>query len=154
MLNNESLLEALKDAIEGTKVFIVEVKLSATNKISITLDHPDGLPVDECARVSKHIESVFDRDEEDYELQVSSPGIEQAFKVTGQYTKNIGREVRVILRDGTTFEGFLTHVSDNEITVEWTELSKLPGQKKKEEKKFTEVIALNDIASTKLNLRF
>ncbi|MFO7863265.1 MAG: ribosome assembly cofactor RimP [Salinivirgaceae bacterium] len=154
MLNNETLLAALEDAIENTQVFIVEVKLSATNKINITLDHPDGLPVDECARVSKHIESVFDRDEEDYEMQVSSPGIEQAFKVADQYTKNIGREVRVILRDGTTFEGFLTNVTDSEITIEWVELTKLPGQKKKEEKKFTEVIALNDIASTKLNLRF
>jgi ribosome maturation factor RimP len=154
MLSKEKIEATIKEAITDTTTFLVEVKMTADNKIFVYADTPNGLPIDECARISKFIEAAHDRDEEDYELQVSSPGIDQPFKVIEQYQKHIGKEVRVILKDGSTFDGIITEVSEEEFTLKWEEKIKVPGQKKKEIKEEIEKIKIDDIASAKAIISF
>ena len=55
---------------------------------------PEGVTIEECAKVSRIIESGLDREIEDFELEVSSPGLNSPFKVLPQYFKNIGKECR------------------------------------------------------------
>lgn len=154
MLKKEEITQSVRDAIEGTDIFIVEVKVVAGNKISVFVDDPAGLSIDACAKISKHIEADFDREAEDYELQVSSPGLSQPFKVLGQYVKNIGKEVRIILKDGVTYDGKLERVEEDAVEIVMVDVEKVPGQKKKVEKTHTEVLSINDIASTKLIISF
>lgn len=132
----------------------MDIKATNDNKIFVYIDRFEGMPIDECVRVSKFIESRLDRDLEDFELQVSSPGLDQPFKVIEQYEKYKGEEVRIILKDGTTFEGIITEVKENTVILEYEESYKKPGQKKKEKKITNESISLNNIASAKAIIRF
>ena len=63
------------------------------------------------------IEGKLNRDEEDYELQVSSPGLDMPFRVIEQYYKNRGKEIEVITQDGIKNNGILNKVSDKGIEV-------------------------------------
>ena len=53
-----------------------------------------GVSVKDCVDVSRNIEHNLDR-EKDFELQVSSPGLDQPFMVMQQYLKNIRKQVSV-----------------------------------------------------------
>lgn len=154
MLSKENIEVTVKEAIKDTETFLVEVKMTADNKIFVYADAPNGMPIDECVRISKFIEATYDRDEEDYELQVSSPGIDQPFKVIEQYKKHIDKDVRVILKDGTTLEGIIQSVENDTIELKWEEKIKVPGQKKKEVKEEIEKIKIDDIASAKAIINF
>lgn len=154
MITKEEIEKSVEVAIGETDYFLVEVKVAAGNKISVYIDSDEGVSIDACARVSKHIEADFDRDVEDFELQVSSPGLGQPFKVLKQYIKNIGKDVRVILKDGATFDGKIDKVENDTLVLQSVLLEKQPGQKKKVEKITTETFAMDDIASAKLIISF
>lgn len=154
MLEKAKIEKVVSDAIQNTDSFVVEIKTSTDNKIFVYVDHPEGVSIDECARISRYIESKFDREQEDFELQVSSPGIDKPFKVIDQYKKNIGQEVRVTQKNGTTFEGKITKVDQKKIILEWTETYKKPGEKKKQTSIIKEEINIDAIASAKRIVSF
>jgi len=154
MITKEEIEKSVEVALGETDYFLVEVKVAAGNKISVYIDSDEGVSIDACARISKHIEADFDRDVEDFELQVSSPGLGQPFKVLKQYIKNIGKDVRVILKDGATFDGKIDKVENDTLVLQSVLLEKQPGQKKKVEKITTETFAMDDIASAKLIISF
>ena len=60
--------------------FIVEVEVSPANQISVQIDSENGISIDDCVAISRQIEGNLDREEEDFELQVSSAGLGQPFK--------------------------------------------------------------------------
>ncbi len=154
MLNKDTIEKTVQEAISSTDTFLVEVKTTPDNKITVYIDRNEGMPIDECMRVSRFIESKFDREEEDFELQVSSPGLTQSFKVLEQYEKNKGKDVRIVLGDGTTLEGTITSVADSVVTLEWTETFKEPGKKKKQTEKIKKEIDISDITSAKPIISF
>jgi ribosome maturation factor RimP len=154
MLSKENIEKTVREAVRDTETFIVEVKMTSDNKIFVYADTPNGMPIEECARISKFIEAAHDRDVEDYELQVSSAGIDQPFKVVEQYKKHIDKDVRVVLKDGSTFDGVITEVEDGTILLKWKESIKVPGKKKKEIKEEIEKIKIDDIASAKAIINF
>jgi ribosome maturation factor RimP len=118
---------------EGENFFVVDVLASASKiktKVSILLDTDAGISIDECAEISRKVDSRLDELnllENAYTLEVSSPGVDQPLKLNRQYIKNIGRNVKVLLKDGTEKTGKLEAVSDTAIT-----LSVLTNTKKKQ----------------------
>ena len=100
MIDKNLLRESVEKAIEGTALFIVGITVSAQNNIVVELDSPGSLDIDTCAAVTRAIEKDFDRDVEDYDLEVGSAGLTAPFRVRGQYEKNIGNEVEILTRDG------------------------------------------------------
>ncbi len=116
------------------------------------LDADEDLTVSDCIKVSRYINSQLDRDKEDFELLVSSSGLDRGFKVRRQYIKNIGREVQVTLESGEKETGILLAVDDNEIELELIPLDK----KKKKITVVTEKIKLlfKDIKETKVVISF
>ena len=83
----------------------VDLKISTSNVVSLSFDKMDGVKFDDCFKITKFIEDHFDRDIEDYELNVSSAGIDNPFKVEQQYIKNIGNLVNVLLINGKRKSG-------------------------------------------------
>lgn len=154
MITKEDIEKSVAKAINNLDYFLVEVKVVAGNKITVYIDSKEGISIDACAKISKQIEADFDREQEDFELQVSSPGLGQPFKVAEQYSKNIDKGVRVVLKDGSTFEGKIESVEDDSITIVSVHFEKAPGQKKKVEKVLTNTFAMENIASTKLIISF
>ena len=80
--------------------FIVEITVKPGNKIIVSIDSFTGIAIDDCVAISRSIEANFDRDIEDYELEVSSAGLTQPFKVFQQYQKNIGKNVEILFKNG------------------------------------------------------
>lgn len=130
MIDKQLLTETVEGAIQGTPIFIVDIQVSGDNSIVVELDSPDGLDIDTCAAITRKIESVFDREVEDYELEVGSAGLTSPFKVRGQYEKNIGNRVEVLTKDGRKLKGTLTAVGDDDFTISTTKKVKELGQKR------------------------
>ncbi|MBD5180081.1 MAG: ribosome assembly cofactor RimP [Bacteroidales bacterium] len=130
MVDKNLIIKAVSDAIEGSDIFIVEVKVTPDNRVTVELDSQNGLDIDTCASVTRAIESAVDRDVEDYELEVGSAGLTSPFKVPAQYVKNIGNDIEVLTRDGKKLTGKLTAVEGTDFTIEVTRKVKEPGAKR------------------------
>lgn len=114
MIDKELLVNTVADAIAGTDLFLVEVRIGASNDINVEIDSLGGVDIDTCARITRRIEEVFDREVEDYSLEVGSAGLTSPFKVRRQYEKNIGNDVEVLTSDGRKLHGVLESVEPGE----------------------------------------
>lgn len=132
MIDKTEIQQIAEKEIEGTDCFVVEVTVSPDNRINVEIDSDTGVDIDTCARITRAIEAKFDRDVEDYELEVGSAGLTAPFKIRRQYEKNIGNEVEVLTRDGRKLTGTLTAVSPDgsNFTIEVMRKVKEPGKKK------------------------
>ena len=101
MIEKQKIQGLVEEYIKGTGLFLVAVKVSSSNRISVLADKNEGITIDECAAIHRHIEKNLDRDKEDFELQVSSPGLDLPFEVIEQYFKNEGKKVEVIDNEGS-----------------------------------------------------
>lgn len=111
MIDKNKIEDVLRDLTAGSGIFPVSVKVSSSNKIIVHIDTNNGITLDECVDIHRRIEERFNRDEEDYELQVSSPGIDTPFTVIEQYIKNEGRKVEVLDNEGKKYTGLLKNVT-------------------------------------------
>lgn len=132
--------------------FLVEVKISPTNNIKVFLDADSGVSIDKCVKYNralyKQIEESGIFPGNDFSLEVSSPGLDEPLKLKRQYSKNTGRNVEVILQDGSKIEGKLTGVSDADIQVE-----EIKGKNKKKEV-VEHTIRIDNIKTTKIQIQF
>ena len=71
MVRKEDIEKIIIGTIEGTEAFLVNVDVKSGNLIRVFVDEPSGISLDECVRISKDIESSLDREEDDFDLQVS-----------------------------------------------------------------------------------
>ncbi len=117
MITTESITELVEQHIEGTGIFLVEVVVKSANVITVHVDRPEGISINECVKISRLLNESLDRDVEDYSLEVSSPGLGGAFRVKQQYEKNLGRDIEVLYTDGMKVKGKLETVSDNGIIL-------------------------------------
>ena len=113
MIDKALLARTVEESLAGTDIFVVDVRVSPANEIVVEIDSPEGIDIDTCAALTRRIEEVFDRDTEDYELEVGSAGLTAPFKVRGQYLKNIGNEIEILTRDGRKLRGILKDVAEN-----------------------------------------
>ena len=118
MTEKTKIENLVKEYINGKGLFLVAVRISATGKITVLVDRKEGITIEECAELSRFIGKSLDRDVEDYELQVSSPGLDMPFLVLQQYYKNEGRQVEVIATDGEKYKGVLKNVTDGGFELE------------------------------------
>jgi len=108
--------------------FLVDMFLNNT-KLEIYIDTDEGVSFKKCQKLSRAVEAYLDESQaigEKYTLEVSSPGIGRPLKFKRQYPRNIGRKIKVKLKDGSKIEGKFISMDNDILTIE----SK--GQKKKE----------------------
>lgn len=131
MIDKTLLTSTVERAIEGSDIFLVDIQVTPANEITVEIDSAEGIDIDTCAAITRQIEAVFDRDAEDYQLEVGSAGLTSPFKVRGQYVKNIGNEVEVLTRDGRKMRGILVDVApDGTFTIEVPTKVKHEGAKR------------------------
>ncbi len=102
-------------------LFLVSVKFHSNGKLVILVDGDQGIGIDECVQISRHIGFHLEEEnviENAYNLEVSSPGIDMPLTMPRQYTKNIGRNLAIKLTDGAKCEGKLLGADENGITIE------------------------------------
>jgi len=132
MITETQIRQLVLEKIQGTNQFLVEAKVAGGNKISVMVDSPEGMPIKAVVEISRHIEGSFDREKEDFELTVSSPGLDLPFKVLQQYLKYVGKEVEVKAANGKKVQGILLSADEEGIVVKTSEKKKIEGKKKKE----------------------
>jgi ribosome maturation factor RimP len=154
MITKEQIESIVNPKLEEEGMFLVEVSVSASNQIALFVDSDKGVTIEQCIILSKHIEQSLNRDEEDFELEVSSAGLDLPLKVLKQYLKNKGRSVSVVLKNGQKLNGKLINADDASIELEIEKNVILEGKKRKQI--VTEIITLKytDIKSTKIVVSF
>ena len=131
MIAKGEITKIVEEYLVDTDYFLVDVCVSADNRIVVEIDSFEGVDVDFCANLSKKIEENFDREQEDFELEVGSAGLTSPFKVSQQYEKNLGKEVEILTKSGEKLVGILLEVSDESFTLEVEVKEKLEGSKRK-----------------------
>ena len=135
--------------------YLVDVTISPKNSITVKMDNLNGgVSVKDCVSVSRDIEHNLDREQEDFELQVSSPGLDQPFMVMQQYVKNIGNQVSVTTQKNETLTGELIEASKKEISLRELKVEKNKTTKKKEQIENIHHLLMDEIRETKLIISF
>lgn len=155
MITGELIEKAVDAKLEGTSHFLTEVDVTATGKIYVYIDSFEKFGIDDCVTVNRALRKEFGEALDEYDLTVSSAGMDRAFRHMKQYHKNLDREVAVVLEDGQKLEGLLTRVTDE--GIELLEVPKVPKKgmvsKKKTEPK-THAINFSQIKETKRVITF
>jgi ribosome maturation factor RimP len=154
MISVEQVRDIVEKKTEGTGIFIIDILVHTGNKIEVFLDHPQHLSINQCISVSRAVESSFDREQEDFELMVSSAGAEAPFKVLAQYQKFAGKKVEVTDLDGNKVEGLLINVGNEGFEIEQTTKERIDAKKKKQEVKTVLAFQYDKIKHTKSILSF
>ena len=130
MIDKKVVRTIVEQWLEDKDYFLVDIDITPENKITIEIDHADGVWIEDCVALSRHIESHLSRDDEDYELEVGSAGLGLPFKVARQYVCFIGKEVEVLDADGKKTRGTLKSVDGNDFVVTSKEKVKVEGKKR------------------------
>ena len=131
MIDKARIIQLVEEKLDD-KMFIVGISVSESNRIDIFIDSYDGLSIDQCVAVSRHVEHSLDREEEDFSLQVSSPGLSEKFRVKQQYIKYCGKSIELITGSGEELTGMLKSADDSGIELETSAKELLEGSKKKQ----------------------
>jgi ribosome maturation factor RimP len=97
----------------------VEVLLAEVSgeTVRLFIDHPDGVTLDLCERVTHQLAPIRER----YALEVSSPGTDRPLTKPAHFHRFLGRRARVRTREArnghTSFTGELVGATDEEVTI-------------------------------------
>jgi len=153
MTDKKYISKLANECLFDTDRFVVGINIGTDNNIRVFIDGDTGVTIANCVEVSRHIEGSLDREKEDFELSVSSAGVDHPFVILRQYINNIDQKVRVIKLDGSKITGILKS-ADNEVVEV---LEEVKGKSKKVKKAiFGEVVAIpmTDIKETKRIITF
>ncbi len=118
----EKIQAFIEPLLEGTDVFIVDIKIKPTNNFKVFLDADGGFSIEKCVAVNRKLYHLIEESgmypDGDFSLEVSSPGIDEPLTMLRQYKKNVGRKIAVTDTEDKETVGMLTAVSDEAITME------------------------------------
>lgn len=147
MITEAQLNELIEQGLEGTDKFLAALKIRTGNRIMVFVDGDTPVAIEDCVKLSRFIEANLDREQEDYELQVSSSGADQPLKWPRQYPKHTGRTLIVKTETGD-LKGTLEGCDQNGIWL------LIPANKKKKTAEEKVFIAFSDILESKIELTF
>lgn len=153
MINRNQIIAWAEEALLDTDRFVVDVLVRDGNVILVFLDADSALTIAHCIEVSKFIESKLDRDEEDFELRVSSAGLDQPLQLLRQYHKNIGRSLNIECHDNTKITGKLVAIEEDKLVLE-TFTTKKQSKIKKQETGETIKLPFDSIREAKIIISF
>ena len=152
---NEQVIASIRELATAMiadypEYFVVDIRIKPTNNVKLFVDGDNGVPVEKLVAFNRNLYTRLEAEalfpDNDFSLEVSSPGLDEPLKLHRQFVKNIGRKVAVTLLDGSEKEGTLLAATETQLTIEET-----VGKKK--EKKTTD-INLNEIKHTKVCIVF
>jgi ribosome maturation factor RimP len=99
------------------EVELLSCELSGSERLRLFIDHPDGVDLALCERVTGHLRDLL----VDYSIEVSSPGPERPLTKPDHFRRFIGRRARLRLREPRnghrSYTGELVGASDDQVTV-------------------------------------
>ena len=154
MTFKEKVGQLLEDILkEKASLFLVDVTISDSYKVTIALDDDNGVNLQDCIDVSRAIENNLDREEQDFSLEVASVGVGSPLKLIRQYKKNVGRMLIVKLAT-TKIEAELIEANDESITLAWESREPKKIGKGKETVQKKQVILYSEIKEAIVTVTF
>lgn len=130
MIDKNELKAFIEGQLKDSEYFLTDLKVTPANEITVEIDSLTPGDIEECVSLTRAIEAAFDRDKEDYELEVGTAGLTSPLKVRRQYDKYVGQDLEVLTTDGRKLHGLLRSVSDEGIVLSQQQKVKKEGQKK------------------------
>ncbi len=120
MTFKEQVSKLLNDALlEKQEIFLIDITISDSYKIIVTLDGDKGVNLQDCIDISRVIENNLDREEHDFSLEVASVGVGSPLKMVRQYKKNVGRTL-IVKTNEEKIEAELVEANDDSIVLSWS----------------------------------
>lgn len=154
MIDKKVVTNLVNEWLQDKEYFLVDVNVSPDDKITVEIDHADGVWIEDCAKLSQFIEEHLSRDDEDYELEVGSAGLGQPFKVAQQYMNFIGEEVEVLDENGKKVRGVLKSVDGRNFVVTVNEKVQVEGKKRPVKMDVDHTFDMDKVKYTKYIIRF
>jgi ribosome maturation factor RimP len=152
MITKANILKVVEEYANIHGLFVVEVLVKKDNRVTVYIDSLNGLLLDDCIKLNRYIESKFDREEEDYSLEVSSPGLDYPLHLPQQFQKNLNHELILQLSNGASITGTLKSHNIDSLGIEYEKITK-EGKKKRKEM-VIENIPLSSIKQAKVKVVF
>ena len=150
MIDKDLIRQTIEGKLASTDCFLVSLSISGDNQIMVEIDSETSVDLDFCVELTRYIEQHFDRDAEDYSLEIGSYSITKPFVDRRQYRKNIGRKVEVLTEESKKIRGTLVAVDNDGFTLEIEEKELVEGQKRKKLVKKEITLLYNSVKQTKL----
>ncbi len=153
-MNQSVVKDLVEEALAvNESLYLVELSISENNKIQVIVDGDNGVPLSECIRISRAVDNNFDREEEDFSLEVTTPDIAHPLKLKRQYIKNINRILKVKTSE-EELEGTLVDADEDKIVLNWKAREPKPLGKGKVTVQKTATIEYKDIKEAKVKILF
>ena len=149
MIDRKALESVVNEWLGQTEYFLVDLSVTADGRIMVVIDHAEGVWIEDCAALSRFIEERFNREEDDYELEVGSAGLGQPFRVRRQWEIHVGRTVETQLKDGHKHQGTLLEVGDETFALEVETKVKPEGAKRPRKELVRMELRYEDVVYTK-----
>lgn len=130
MIDKHAIEQFIERQLEGSRYFLVGVKVTPSNEITVDIDSLDSVNIDFCTELSRAFEEEFPREPEDYQIEIGSAGLTSPFRVLRQFEKNIGNNVEVLAKDGKKYIGELLKADPEGFTILTTVKEKPEGAKR------------------------
>lgn len=154
MTFKEQVLKLLNDGLtDKPEVFLIDLSISDTYKIIVTLDGDNGVNLQDCIDISRVIENNLDREEHDFSLEVASVGVGSPLKLIRQYKKNVGRTL-IVKTANETIEAELVNANDEKIVLSWMAREPKKIGKGKETVQKTQEIPYSEIKEAVVTVNF
>lgn len=150
MIDKDLIRQTIEEKLASTDCFLVSLSISGDNQIMVEIDSETSVDLDFCVELTRYIEQHFDRDAEDYSLEIGSYSITKPFVDRRQYRKNIGRKVEVLTEESRKIRGTLVAVDNDGFTLEIEEKELVEGRKRKKLVKKEITLLYNSVKQTKL----
>ena len=132
MISESIIREKIQEAVSSRGCFLVDVEVTRDNDITIAIESTDStVQMGDCVEIDKVFHELFNQDEEDYSLTITSAGLDQPFKVEGQFLKAVGTTVEVKFRGGKKLIAGLAAYNGDSITLRYSAKEAVEGSKKK-----------------------
>jgi len=154
MIDKEIIENLINPKLDELGFYLVDLSVKSGNRIELDIDSISGVSVNDCMEVSRFINENLDREVEDFELLVSSPGADKPLKMYQQYIKNIGRDVKVETNEGKKFEAELKEANENTALFYYKERVKVEGKKSKKLVENNLILPYSDIKEAKVVIKF
>ena len=156
----DTITQLAQRVCESHGLDLVDVEIFRAGRrrmVRVYVGKAGGVTIENCTRVSREISAVVDAEnwlgEDDYVLEVSSPGLDRPFKTLADWKRNIGRHVKVTCREKhegkSLFAGKLVAADENEVTLEIA--GKTPKEIKEGPKQI--VLPLANVALAKIEIK-
>lgn len=151
----KEIREKFSAAVEARGCFIVDVEVDADNNITVMIEAMDrSIDLEDCVVLDKAFHEIWNQDENDYALTMTSAGLDLPFMDLRQYIKAKGTMVEVQARGGKKFIAELMDADGQGVTLKYKAKEAVEGKKKKVEVEHTETFTFDSINSVRPYITF